>query len=146
MTVEIFTEESLFNGFSNKNVELKALANEFKAYKENKAGLLLGFNLGNPYFGKDEKLTQPPVIRGILQKVHFKPDTPKKAKVAWSTSIRKGHIPTSDHVLLYAQGKTNLNKYLLIDIFKPDGHKKMKDFAKLVELKKNFADPFRETF
>lgn len=138
--VEVYTEESLFKALNQK--ELKELADKFKEYKKNKAGNILGVNLGNPYFGKDEALTYPPEIRNILYKIHFKPDSPKPAVKKWHSHIQRGHIPTSDHIIIYCKGNKNINFYLLIDLFKPDGHKRMKDINNLIELKINFADPF----
>ncbi|EKA7356735.1 type II toxin-antitoxin system YafO family toxin [Vibrio vulnificus] len=142
--VEVYTEELLLQQL-NKS-EVQKLAEDFKCYKENASGNLLGFNIGNPNFGKDEHLTQPPQIRGILSKVHFKPNTPKDAVRKWSRAIQRGDTPTSDHILIYCSGKKNKNAYLIIDLFRPNGHEMMRNFPRLNELKVNFADPFRKEF
>ncbi len=142
--LEVFVEESLQKRLNSQ--ELKVLSENFKSYKENLAGGILGFRVGNDSFGKDEGLTQPPEIRGILYKIHIKPNQPRSEAKSWSLSIRKGFIPTSDHVLIYCQGKIKRDKFLLIDIFRPKGHLKMKDFEHLIMLKETFADPFREQF
>jgi hypothetical protein len=144
LTVAVFVEESLFHSLQQS--ELKALAEAFKAYKENTSYSVLGIQLGHAYFGKDEALTQPSEVRGILYKVHFRPDTPKKAVKSWLNAINQGKVPTSDHILVYCRGKKNHNSYLLIDLLKPDGHKKIKDYERLLKLKNNFADPFRAEY
>ncbi len=87
-------------------------------------------------------MTYPPEIRNILYKVHFKPDSPKHDVKKWQSDIQRGHIPTSDHILIYCRGNKNKDSYLLIDLLKPDGHKKIKNIKNLKELKINFADPF----
>ncbi|KAB5597627.1 hypothetical protein F0578_21065 [Vibrio parahaemolyticus] len=142
--VEVYTEELLLQQL-NKS-EVNKLAQDFKCFKENASGNILGFNIGNPNFGKDELLTQPPQIRGILSKVHFKPNAPRSEVRRWIQAIQRGTTPTSDHILIYCSGKKNKNAYLIIDLFRPNGHKMMKNFSRLNELKINFADPFRKIF
>lgn len=144
MAIEVYTEEALLKRLNNQ--EIKKLADNFKQYKENLSGNIFGFKIGNPNFGKDEPLTQPPQIRGILYKVHFKPNIPKDALQKWQIAINKGQVPMSDHILVYCSGKKNKNAYLLIDLLRPKGHLKLKDFNRLLELKSNFADPFRVEF
>ncbi len=142
--IEVFVEESLKKKINSK--ELKNLADSFKSYKENKAGGLLGIRLGSDWFGKEESLTQPPIVRNILYKIHIKPNQPKNDAKSWTREIQRGLIPTSDHILVYCCGKSDRSKFLLIDIFRPHGHKKMKDFAHLIMLKETFADPFQKEF
>lgn len=144
MAVTVYVEELLQNKLSN--AELTNLSENFKLYKENKAGALLGVQLGSENFGKDESLTQPPEIRGVLNKVHIKPNNPREQIRLWMSRINQGLVPISDHVLIYCSGKTDLDAYLLIDIFRPNGHLKMKDFKHLKDLKTYFADPFQEEF
>jgi len=144
VAIEVYTEEILLKQLNNK--ELKKLADDFKQYKENLSGDIFGFKIGNPNFGKDEPLTQPHQIRGILSKVHFKPNVPRDALKKWQIAINRGQVPISDHILVYCSGKKNKNTYLLIDLLRPNGHLKLKDFERLLELKSNFADPFRIEF
>jgi hypothetical protein len=144
VAVEVYVEEQLQQSLSQN--ELTNLSENFKLYKENKAGELLGVQLGNEHFGKDEGLTQPPEVRDILNKVHIKPNNPKEKIKVWMAKINRGLTPASDHILVYCSGKANKDAYLLIDIFRPDGHLKMKNLEHLKELKINFADPFREEF
>lgn len=125
--------------------ELQTLAAEFKQYKTSAPQHFLGLKLGNPYFGKDEGLTQPSSVRNILYKVHIKPRFPKKDSRYWQQQIASGKIPSSDHILIYSRGVTNENAYLLLDIFRPDGHKKLLNFSRLEDLKL-LADEFRMQF
>lgn len=142
--VFVFVEESLQNRLNP--TELKNLSENFKLYKENRAGSFLGLRLGSEHFGKDEHLTQPPEVRGVLSKVHIKPNNPKEKIKAWTRAVNRGLVPTSDHILIYCQGSRNVSAYLLIDIFRPNGHRRMKDFEHLLLLKQTLADPFREEF
>ncbi|EIJ43363.1 hypothetical protein BegalDRAFT_2520 [Beggiatoa alba B18LD] len=101
--------------------------------------------MGNSYFGKDERLTQPPTVRNILYKVHIKPRYPKADVKRWNRAVLDGKIPTSDHILIYTTGIQNENAYLLLDILRPEGHKKLLDFARLEQLAV-LAGYFRESY
>lgn len=144
MAVTVYVEEQLQKKLPQG--ELTNLSDNFKLYKENQAGALLGIHLGSEHFGKDESLTQPVEVRGVLNKVHIKPNNPREKVKSWMSKINRGLVPSSDHVLIYCTGKTDLDAYLLIDIFRPNGHLKMKDFKHLKDLKTHFADPFQEQF
>ncbi len=135
MTAQIFHHKSLEHIFTQLGLDLPALKDDFRRYKE--AGTLPS------NFGRDAEYNHPnglPIIRQEkVSHIHLEEsDNPWNAR---TVQFNK----TSDTHLVYCRGFYDENCYLLMALLSPDAHIKARDNSIMFNLGK-MAEKFRCKF